>query len=203
MISVKHLDKILVLSVLGLGAHSSAAPIRFKLTSDGATKPSASVESKTEVETFVGKTSKVSGTLMFDPTAKSGGGTITVNVKDISTGIPLRDEHMNGAQWLDSAKFPTITFAAKEVKFVKGDQYQVKGNFTLHGVTKSITTMVTVKHVKESAATRKQGFKGDVLQVKTNFAVKLADYGVIIAGQAKGKVSETVNIAITAIGQSR
>lgn len=202
---MKNLNGILMVAALAMGAHATAAETTFKLTSAGKTKPIASVESKTEVETFVGKTSKLSGSLKFDHAAKTGGGTITLNVKDLSTGIPLRDEHMNSAQWLDSAKFPTISFTTTEVKFVKGDQYQVKGNLTLHGVTKPVTAMVNVKHVKESAATKGQGFKGDILQIKTSFTVTLSDYGVILpAPVAKNnKVSKTVKIAITAIGQSK
>lgn len=202
---MKTINGILMVAALSMGAQALAAETTFKLTSAAKTKPLASVESKTEVETFVGKTSKLSGTLKFDPAAKTGGGTITLNVKDLSTGVPLRDEHMNSAQWLDSAKFPTISFTTTEVKYLKGDQYQVKGNLTLHGVTKAITTTATVKHLKESKQTKDQGFKGDVVQVKTNFTVTLADYGVILpAPVAKNnKVSKTVKIAITAFGQSK
>jgi hypothetical protein len=56
--------------------------------------------------------------------------------------------------------------------------------------------------MKESASTRNAGFKGDVLQVRSQFKLKLSDYKVTIPPQAKGKVAETVTIKLTVYGQS-
>ena len=59
----------------------------------------------------------------------------------ISTGNPQRDGHLITDEFLDSAKFPELTFASKS--FTKdGDEYALTGDFTLKGVTKSMTFAV-------------------------------------------------------------
>jgi polyisoprenoid-binding protein YceI len=191
--------KAALLIALGLVSTAAlAAPKTYTIKAGEKSPQLAQVESKTEAETFTGKTAKVTGRITFDAAKKTGSGRIVVDVKSIDTGIPLRNEHMAESRWLDAGKFPTIVFETTQVKRVSGDQYAVTGKYTMKGVTKTVTTTATVKLAKASAATRQRGFKGDVVQIRTSFNVKLADHGVVIAGQAVGKVSETVRISLTA-----
>jgi polyisoprenoid-binding protein YceI len=162
----------------------------------------AQVESDADFEQFTGKTNKVTGTIKFDAAKGTGSGSISVDAASIETGIDLRDEHMRSPQWLDTAKYPKITFQTLNVKRTAQDTYQVYGTLTMHGVSRKITTTVTLKRLAASDATRNAGFKGDVVQLRTKFTVKLADYGVKIPAQAKGKVAETVTISVSAYGQT-
>jgi polyisoprenoid-binding protein YceI len=189
------------LLLVGATALASAQSRTFTVVS-GLDGQLAQVESKTAVETFTGKTKKVSGSIVFDAKKKTGRGKIMVEAADLNTGIPLRDEHLREDRWLDTGKHPQITFTTTKVQHLKGDTYRVTGNFTLKGVTKPMTVEASVKTMKASEQTKKAGFKGDVVQLRTSFNVKLADHNVVIAGQAVGKVSETVRISITAYGQA-
>lgn len=201
---MKQLNKIVAtLFTLAAFGAANAAPIDFKIGSGNQTQQIAQVESATDLETFTGRTDKVTGNLKFDPTKRTGSGKIVIDAASINTGIDLRDEHMRSPNWLDTAKFKTITFEATTVKFVKGNTYSVTGKFTMHGVTKTIKTNVEVKHLKESATTKSAGFKGDVLQVKSKFTVNLSDFGIKIPAPAKGKVSNAVTISVTVYGQSK
>ncbi len=191
----------LILATLAIAANAQA--VNFKVGTGNATQQIAQVESATDFETFTGRTDKVSGAISFDPTKKTGSGRLVIDAASISTGIDLRDEHMRSEGWLNTDKFKTITFEVGKVKHVKGNSYDVTGKFTMHGVTKTITTRVEVKHIKESEATRNARFKGDVLQVKASFNVKLSDYGIKIPAQAKDKVANTVRISVTVYGQSK
>jgi polyisoprenoid-binding protein YceI len=196
--------KTTILTFLALAVFASnsfAAPVKFNI-GGRKTMQLAQVESVTDFETFTGRTDGVTGSITFDPAKKTGGGTIVVDVASISTGIDVRDDHMRSGQWLDAAKHPKITFETTGVRSLGGDRYSVTGKFTMRGVTKTITTTATVKHMKESDATKKAGFKGDVLQVKTNFKVKLSDYGIKISGPAEGKVANDVTISVVVYGQS-
>lgn len=195
-------NTILALGLLAVSSSAFAQTQEFKVGAGNATQQIAQVESFTDFETFTGRTDKVSGSMKFDPVKKTGSGKIIVDVKSIDTGIPLRNDHMLSAGWLDAAKFPTITFETTNVKFVKGDMYRVTGKLTLRGVTKTVTTDARVRYTKESATTKNAGFKGNVLQVRSTFNIKLADYGVKIPAQAKGKVAETVTISVTTYGQT-
>ncbi|MDI9641590.1 YceI family protein [Kamptonema cortianum] len=162
----------------------------------------AQVESVTDFETFTGRTDKVTGTIKFDLSKRTGSGTLSIDAASLNTGIPLRDEHYRSETWLNTDKYKTMSFTTTEVKHVRGNEYDVTGKFTMHGVTKTIKTRVTVKHMKESTATKNAGFKGDVLQVKTSFKVKMSDFGVTIPAVAKSKVADTVTISVTVYGQT-
>lgn len=179
-----------------------AGPVTFHIGKGSPAAQIAQVESDTDFETFTGRTGSVSGTIQFDPVKKTGSGSVVIDAASIDTGIQARNEHMRSAGWLDTEKYKTISFTATKVQFVKGNTYNVTGKFTMHGVTKTITTKVDLKHMKASATTQKAGFKGDVLQLKTSFKVKLADYGIVIPAIAKGKVAETVTISLTTYAQS-
>ncbi|MFQ3669179.1 MAG: YceI family protein [Fimbriimonadaceae bacterium] len=188
------------------GALSSAvvhaAPITFRVGSASPAQQIAQVESNTDFETFTGRTDRVTGTITFDPARRTGSGTIEVDVASIDTGIPLRNEHMRDRSWLDAKQFPTIRFRVTNVRHTGGDRYQVTGDFTMKGVTRRITTMATVRHRPESEATRRAGFRGDVLQVQAAFPVRLADHNVTLPPPAVGKVAETVRVSVTVFAQS-
>ncbi|MFZ4506289.1 MAG: YceI family protein [Fimbriimonas sp.] len=182
-------------------AVANAQTVSFKVGGSRA-QQLATVESVTDFETFTGRTDKVTGSIQFDPKAKKGSGRIVIDVASIGTGIDLRDDHMRSPGWLDAAKHPEITFEVKNSKNKGGDKYEVTGLLTLKGITKEIKTQVVVKHLKESDVTRKAGFKGDVLQVRGTFPIKLADHGIVISGPAQGKVGEVVNATISVYAQS-
>ena len=161
------------------------------------------IESDTTFENFTARTAKVSGNLKFDPDKKTGSGKVTVDLASLDTGIPTRDEHMRSPQWLDVAKYPTATFEITGGKFVKGDEYNITGKFTLHGVTKTINVKARVRYAPESEKTKSNYFQGDVLQVQTKFNIKLSDYGIKIAPIAKDKVNNELTISFTAFGDSK
>lgn len=190
----------LALAALGLLAASAlATPKTFTIVTDKLEyRNLATVESTTEFETFTGKTTKVTGSLIFDPAAKTGSGKVSVDLSSIATGIDARDDHMRSPQWLDTAKYPTAVFQTTRVVHTTGDNYRVTGQFTLRGVTRTLTTQARVRYRAESEETKKAGFTGNVIHLFTKFDVKLADYGVKIPDIAKGKVSPTVTITVSA-----
>jgi polyisoprenoid-binding protein YceI len=90
------------------------------------------------ISTVHGAFHGVSGVVTFDPAnvAKSSV-TASIDVATVDTGVTARDTHLKGDAFFDVAKFPTITF--KSTSVVKaGDHYDVTGDLTLHGVTKSV-----------------------------------------------------------------
>lgn len=64
---------------------------------------------------------------------------ITIQTKSINTANEQRDGHLKGADFFDAEKFQTITFKSTSFKKIKDNLYEVKGNFTMKGVTKEIT----------------------------------------------------------------
>jgi polyisoprenoid-binding protein YceI len=86
---------------------------------------------------------KVTGTVTFDPVAKSGSVDISIDTKSIDTGSDLFNGHIQGADFLDTATFGTATFKSTSVKFDGDKPVSIDGNLTLKGVTKPVTLTVT------------------------------------------------------------
>ena len=63
---------------------------------------------------------------------------VIIQVAGIDTKDEKRDTHLRSADFFDVEKFSTITFIGKKFKRVKGDEYKVVGDITMHGVTKTI-----------------------------------------------------------------
>ena len=61
-----------------------------------------------------------------------------IHATSVSTGIKERDDHLRSADFFDVAKFPDITFQSTSIEKT-ADGFLAHGDFTMHGVTKSIT----------------------------------------------------------------
>jgi len=87
--------------------------------------------------------SKTTGKVVFDAEAKKGSVDIVIDMKSVSTGFSDFNEHIQGEDFLDTAKFPQATFKSTKVVF-DGDKPQlIEGNLTIKGVTKPVTLTVT------------------------------------------------------------
>lgn len=91
----------------------------------------------------------------------------TIDAASIDTGNENRDKHLRSADFFDVEKFPAITFRSTSVKAKSATEFDVTGDFTMHGVTKRITLPVT--HLGFGA--KKGGF-----EIETTLNRK--DYGI-------------------------
>jgi polyisoprenoid-binding protein YceI len=198
---MKAIASISILGILSAGAFAQAKTFTFGPGLQA--NQLITVESNTAFEDFVGRTTKVSGSVTVDLAKKTGSGKIVVDLASLGTGLDLRDEHMRSEGWLNVAKYPTAIFEATSIKNTGGKNFLVTGNFTLHGVTKSFSVKATANYVAESEKTKANRFNGDVLQIKTKFTIKASDYGIKIPAMAADKVSNSLTIGISVIGTTK
>ena len=86
---------------------------------------------------------KVSGKIVLDTAAKTGSADILIDTRSVSTGSAQFNEHIQGADFLDTATYPTATFKSHHIKF-KGDvPDEVDGELTLKGITKPVVLKIT------------------------------------------------------------
>ncbi len=159
------------------------------------------------LETISGSANGVSGTLTIDPAKpEATKGSIVIDAKTLSVENAMMKEHMLGAEWLDVAKNPTISFTVSGLSDFKmeGDKAtaNVKGKFSLKGVEKDITVPATVTLLKDKLGARTGGkMQGDLMVIRTEFTIKRADYGINPKAPAD-KVADDIVINLAIAGSS-
>lgn len=88
----------------------------------------------------VGQLSVAPGTFVFDTADWSKGQvTATLPADSLAFGDAKWDAHIKGADFLDAAKFPSISFTATKVTQTGTNTGTLTGELTVHGVTKPVT----------------------------------------------------------------
>lgn len=96
----------------------------------------------------------------------------TINATSINTHNEQRDEHLRAPDFLGTEEFPQMTFVSTGCERTGDNQFDLTGDFSLHGVTKSITIPVTFLGVNEEMP------GGDRAGFAAAFTIKRSDYGI-------------------------
>ena len=158
------------------------------------------------LEAVNGNATGISGTITFDPADPAATkGKIVVATSTLHVGNAMQQQHMLSDKCLDAAKYPEISFEAKEVKNVKTTgattTADVTGPFTLKGISKDLTVPVKFTYLKDKLSQRVPSLKGDLLVIRANFSIQRRDFG-IMPGQAEDKVSDTIELTLSIAGAS-
>jgi polyisoprenoid-binding protein YceI len=119
-----------------------------------------------------GRFNDVRGGFSLDP-ADAGKCSFSLNIKaeSIDTGNAKRDEHLRSPDFFNAKQFPALTFESTEVKPIK-DGYQVTGNLTLHGVTRSVSfPLVGGRKAEFPKGVQRTGFS-------TELSLKRSEFGM-------------------------
>ncbi|MEN9995281.1 MAG: Protein YceI [Pseudomonadota bacterium] len=93
--------------------------------------------------TQVSRFDNTTGTVVFDADAKTGSVDITIDMKSVNTGFADFNGHIQGEDFLDTAKFPKATFKSTKVNFQDSKPASIEGLLTIKGVSKAVTLTVT------------------------------------------------------------
>lgn len=121
----------------------------------------------------VGRFNEFSGNFSFDQ-AKIADAKVNVkiNTTSVDSNHAERDKHLRGADFLNSDKFPEVSFVSTSIVDNGNNQFVINGDFTFNGVTKPLSIDAkAVGEGKDPWGGYRAGFTG-----KTTFAMK--DYGV-------------------------
>ncbi len=95
---------------------------------------------------------------------------VTADVSTISTDNEKRDAHIKTPDFLDVSKFSTLTF--KSTSFKKsGKNYKIKGNLTMHGVSKPVELDAVIRMGKNMKGEPVAGMKITGKLNRKNFEV--------------------------------
>ena len=62
-----------------------------------------------------------------------------INTASIRTHNEIRDNDLRSSNFLEIAKYPTITFKSTKIEHVRGDRYAVTGDLTIKDTTRRVT----------------------------------------------------------------
>lgn len=114
-----------------------------------------------------------SGDFSYDPAKPEASKVdVLIETKSINSAHAERDKHLRGKDFLNVDKYPQASFSSTSFKPLGDGKAEMKGDFTLHGITKNIVINVAeVGGGKDPWGGIRQGFTG-----KTTIALK--DFGI-------------------------
>jgi polyisoprenoid-binding protein YceI len=143
------------------------------------------------ITTVKGRFDEVSGTVRSsDAQPAKGDVDITINAASIDTREPQRDAHLRSADFLDAEKYPTITFKSRRIEDVKGNNFRLAGDLTIHGVTREVVLDVTSEgRAKDPWGGERSGFTATTKIKRSDFGLTwnqaLETGGVLVGDEVK------------------
>ena len=98
---------------------------------------------------------------------------VNIDTASLDSNHAERDKHLRGGDFLNVSKYPQASFKSTTIKFDQdGEEATVTGEFTLHGVTKTISFEIDkIGEGQDPWGGYRVGFEGET-------SLKLADYGI-------------------------
>ncbi len=191
MMSIRRTAAVLALSALSAAAF--AAPQTYTID-ESHTFPRFSY-SHFGLSTQLSRFDKTAGTVVFDAAASTGSVDIVIDMKSVNTGFADFNGHIQGEDFLDTAKFPKATFKSTKVNFEGGKPKTIDGVLTIKGVAKPVTLTVS-----SFVAMPHPMLKKPTIGANAFTTIKRSDFG---AGKFAPYVGDEVriDIALEAIAQ--
>lgn len=136
------MKKLTFLALLTLASNSAFAAAETYTIDSMHTYPRFSY-SHLGFSTQLSRFNKTSGTIVLDREAKTASVTVTIDTLSVDTGNALFNEHIQGADFFDTAQYPTAQFISNKVNFASDKITSIEGTLTLKGISKPVSLTVT------------------------------------------------------------
>ena len=113
---------------------------------------------------------------------------VSIDTNSVSSANKDLDGHLRSPDFFSVKEFPTMTFISTSSKKLPNNMWEVSGNLTMHGVTKSITTNVEMTGQAESPRGKKIGFEAV-------FTIDRSEFGMSY-GVEKNAIGNSVRITV-------
>ena len=104
--------------------------------------------------------------------------TVEIKVANLDTANAKRDSDLKGPDWFNVRQFPTMMFKSTSVAKGEGNNLNVTGNLTIHGVTKTVTIPVEVTGMAQTPLGFRAGIQATVTIKRSDFGMKGMPGGV-------------------------
>ncbi len=137
---------------------------------------------------LTGRFDTFAGDFSYDPAKPEASKiNVTIDTTSVNSNHAERDKHLRSKDFLNVDKFPKSTFVSKKVVIKDKESFDLVGDFTLNGVTKSIT--IAAKKVgegKDPWGGYRAGFEGTT-------EVALKEFNILTD---LGPASQTVKLSL-------
>lgn len=124
------------------------------------------------VSKVVGRFNAFTGGFAVSDAGALESASVTVQVTSVDTAVARRDNHLRTADFFNVAQFPTMTFVSTSVQSLDDDSFEVVGNLTLHGVTRSVTVpMRKLGTMRDGQGVSHIGAEGQLTVKRTDFGM--------------------------------
>jgi polyisoprenoid-binding protein YceI len=91
---------------------------------------------------------KIEGSVLLDKADLTKSSiSVTLPLEGLDTRVTKLDAELRGPDFLDAAKYPTITFKSSKVEKTSETGLRITGNLTVHGVTRPVTLDAKVNKI--------------------------------------------------------
>jgi polyisoprenoid-binding protein YceI len=90
-----------------------------------------------------GKFNRSSGSVLLDKAEGRGSVEVEIDVASVDFGLDALNTAAIGKELFDTAKYPKATYRGELADFVDGAPTRVRGQLTLHGVTRPVELRIT------------------------------------------------------------
>ncbi len=97
------------------------------------------------ISTVRGRFQKFEGTVETTEAGAPIALSVTVDAASIDTNVSDRDNHLRSADFLDVTKYPTIGYRSTKIAEDDRGEYDITGDLTIHGVTRSVSFRAEVE----------------------------------------------------------
>lgn len=121
---------------------------------------------------FYGRFNQVEGEFTHSPDSPDQiSFNVNIRADNVDTNNSKRNAHLKSADFFNAMEFPNITFKSTKVKKLDGNNYEVTGDLSLHGVTKPLTTKIEFVGEGEAMGKHRAGWD-------TTFTIKRSEFGM-------------------------
>ena len=145
------------------------------------------------LSTQLSKFSRTSGTIVLDKAARTAQVDVTIDMKSVQTGFAPFNDHIQGPDFLDTARFPTATYKSTRVVFDGDKPTAIEGQLTIKGVTRPVTLKVTRFVSVEHPMLKKPALGADATAVIRRSEFNAGAYAPAVGDEV------TLSIAVEAV----
>ncbi len=143
-----------------------------------------------------GRFTKWGGEIRFDPQNPTASSVeVNIDPASIDTADAQRDAHLRSPDFFDVEKFPTAAFRSTRVEDLGGDRYRVRGDLTIHGLTRPVVLDASYEGAgKDPWGGERAGFSATVTIDRKDFGLewnKALETGGLLVGE---KVELTLEV---------